>query len=134
MNNSDKEQIKKLRQYGLGYKRVAKMLNISVDTVKSFCRKNNLSGMMAKPKLDEVDCCRQCGDIMMQVEKKKPLKFCKDECRKLWWQHHRSELKKKKACKIICQHCGKEVMAYRYENRKYCSHQCYCAERFKEGE
>lgn len=37
MNLKEKSRIIEFRQEGLGYKRIASELNISVNTVKSFC-------------------------------------------------------------------------------------------------
>ncbi|WP_216524807.1 hypothetical protein [Streptococcus lutetiensis] len=44
MNETQEMKIKELRDQGLGYKRIANRLSISVDAVKYFCRKNNLTG------------------------------------------------------------------------------------------
>ena len=37
-----KEEIKKLREKGLGYKKIAVYLNVSANTVKSICRREGL--------------------------------------------------------------------------------------------
>lgn len=46
MNETQEMKIKELRDQGLGYKRIANQLNLSVDAVKYFCRKNNLTGIV----------------------------------------------------------------------------------------
>ena len=132
MDAIQKEQIKVLRQEGLGYKRVAKELNISVDTVKSFCRNNNLAGLMAASAKPSV--CRECGQALVQPEKKKTLKFCNSDCRETWWKKNKSKVNKKTAQTIECQGCGKAFLAYKHERRKYCSHSCYIMARFIGGE
>lgn len=43
MNSQEKSRIIELRQEGLGYKRIASELNISVNTIKSFCRNHQLT-------------------------------------------------------------------------------------------
>ncbi|GFH40274.1 helix-turn-helix domain-containing protein [Lactococcus insecticola] len=48
MEETQRKQIETLRHEGLGYKRIAKELNISVNTVKSFCRQNDLTGVMVE--------------------------------------------------------------------------------------
>lgn len=42
MTEEQKSQIKAFRNNGLGYKLIAKELGISVNSVKSFCRRNEL--------------------------------------------------------------------------------------------
>ena len=36
--------------------------------------------------------------------------------------------------RVICPHCGKEFHIYGDRRRKYCSHECYIADRFKGGD
>ena len=48
MTDEQKRQVVSLRQEGSGYTSIANKLGISRDTVKSFCRRNGLSGEMAK--------------------------------------------------------------------------------------
>ena len=43
MTDEQKEQIKVLRQRGMGYIRVAQALGISENTIKSFCRRNKVT-------------------------------------------------------------------------------------------
>lgn len=43
MNDMKKSQIINMRAEGLGYRVIAKELNISENTIKSFCRRNNLA-------------------------------------------------------------------------------------------
>ena len=45
MTDAQKEQVRYLRCEGLGYGAIATRLGISENTVKSFCRRNNLTGM-----------------------------------------------------------------------------------------
>ena len=131
VNAIQKEQITTLRHQGLGYKRVAKALDISVDTVKSFCRNNNLTGVMAAKIQPAV--CRECGQALVQPEKKKPLKFCQKSCREAWWKKNRGKVNRKTALPVECQGCGQAFRAYEHEARKYCSHACYIDTRFSGG-
>lgn len=48
MTNNQKAQIKKLRAAGNGYGKIAQTLGISLNTVKSFCRRNAITEMSAK--------------------------------------------------------------------------------------
>ena len=48
MTDAQKEQVRYLRCEGLGYGAIATRLGISENTVKSFCRRNNLTGVASK--------------------------------------------------------------------------------------
>ena len=125
MTSCQEEQIKRLRQDGCGYKKIAQALGLSVDAVKYFCRKH---------KTVDVPVCLSCGKSLVQVPKRKPRKFCSNECRENWWNKNRNKGNKPTGEIVRCVHCGKEFSAYKRENRKYCSHACYVAERFQGGD
>ena len=40
MTQEQQQEIRRLRAMGEGYKRIGAILNLSVNTVKSFCRRN----------------------------------------------------------------------------------------------
>lgn len=44
MTQEQKTRIAQLRQQNIGYASIAKELSLSVNTVKAFCRRNDLSG------------------------------------------------------------------------------------------
>jgi len=52
MEPTEKEHIFKLRLQGQGYKAIAKDLLLTVDTVKGYCNRKQLNGL-----LDESDFC-----------------------------------------------------------------------------
>lgn len=43
MTNTQKFEIKQMRRQGIGYGSIAKALNLSSNTVASYCRRNNLT-------------------------------------------------------------------------------------------
>lgn len=136
MTNEQREEIKKLRADGYGYNRVAKALGISVNTVKSFCRRNNLTGRRMKPKTpaDEViGLCKCCGISVEQNLGRKEKKFCSDKCRMKWWNNNLDKVNRKAMYEFICPNCKKNFTVYGNSNRKYCSHECYVADRFGGG-
>ena len=47
---------------------------------------------------------------------------------------HPEAVKQKAVYTFTCQECGKEFTAYGNAKRKYCSHSCYIAARFKGGD
>lgn len=48
MTDNQKAQIIKLRVAGNGYGKIARTLGISLNTVKSFCRRNDINGNIAR--------------------------------------------------------------------------------------
>ena len=56
MNETQKAKITELRNNGLSYTEIGKVLDIPRETVKSHCRRNGLS--VSEEPLDR---CRECG-------------------------------------------------------------------------
>lgn len=137
MTDHQKAQIIKLRAAGDGYGKIAKSLGISLNTVKSFCRRNDIcSNFSVEPTLaftGETTYCENCGQPIRQIEKQKKKRFCCDKCRNAWWNNHLDQVKRKAVYHFKCLHCGKEFHVYGDKRRKYCSHACYIADRFKAG-
>ena len=90
MRENQKQQIITMRRDGAGYGRIAAKLSISINTVKSFCRRHSLA---AKP---SASVCEQCGRLVEQNPGRKQKRFCSDSCRNKWWNAH-LELVKRKA-------------------------------------
>lgn len=135
MTNEQKERITTLRHDGLGYKKIAIALEISVDTIKSFCRKEGLGGILAVPgRIPDNEHCRECGKPLIQMAGMKKRKFCSTECRIKWWASHPEAVKRKAVYRFTCPACGKKFSVYGNAARKYCSHECYVAARFKVGD
>ena len=126
MTEIQKEQITTLRLQGMGYMKIGKMLGISNDTVRSFCRRNGLSGETGK----DAVLCKQCGKVIKIIPKQKPKKFCSDKCRTLWWNSHLECVERKAVYSYTCACCGKPFTAYGNKSRRYCSHKCYITDRF----
>ena len=137
MTDNQKAQIIKLRAAGNGYGKIAQTLGISVNTVKSFCRRNDINGdMVIEPSVTltgETTACENCGREIQQIAKQKKKRFCCDKCRNEWWNSHLDQVKRKPVYDFKCPHCGKEFLIYGDRRRKYCSHECYIADRFKGG-
>lgn len=73
VTDAEKEKIRFLRMEGLGYGAVAERLGLSENTVKSYCRRNHLTGVAAK---EPVMVCRECGVPLASVPGRKGRKFC----------------------------------------------------------
>ena len=126
MNDLQKEKIKAMRLQGIGYVKIGEALGISDNTVRSFCRRNSL-GDTAKNTV----VCKYCGKLIKIIPKQKPRKFCSDSCRTAWWNSHPDCVNRKAVYSHICTYCGKPFTAYGNSGRKYCSHQCYIADRYR---
>lgn len=126
MNKHEKEEIKKLRKKGLGYKRIAVILGLSHNTVKSYCRREKLK----KETIKKHDGCLLCNEKLIQKVGKKQKKFCSDICRMKWWNTHLNQVKRKSYSTHECLMCGETFKSYANKTRKYCSHRCYINFRF----
>ena len=82
MKGEQKQRLIALRRSGAGYGQIADALEISINTVKSFCRRHGLSSA-AKPSV-----CEQCGRTIEQNPGRKRKRFCSVLCRNKWWNTH----------------------------------------------
>lgn len=130
MTDAEKEKIRFWRCEGLSYGMIAARLGISENTVKSYCRRNHLTGVASK---EPILVCRYCGEPLTQLAKTKQRKFCSEGCRRAWWKAHPELIHREAYYPMICAHCGKEFKSYGNRKRKYCSHACYIAARFAKG-
>ena len=116
-------KIRELQMQGHGYKKIAKILGISENTVKSYCRRHPVENS-----------CLQCGRALSHTPGKKRKKFCSDKCRLAWWNTHKEFVKKKTFYTLTCQHCGQLFESYGNSKRKFCSRACFNDSRRKEND
>ena len=128
MTLSQKEQIKYLRQKGEKYSSIAAAVSVSENTVKSFCRRNNIEIA------NDSDKCRYCGNKLIHVERKKRKAFCSDLCRMAWWKANPQALNRKAYYEAVCLSCGKAFQSYGNSKRKFCSKRCYGVSRRAYGQ
>lgn len=136
MTDAQKIQIGKLRGAGLGYKKIAEQMGLSENTVKTYCRRHGLGGNMTHLQnvtQNEEHHCLCCGKPVQQTPGRKEKKFCSDSCRNKWWNSHLDKVERKANYEFVCPHCKRPFTAYGNKNRKYCSHECYIADRFGGG-
>lgn len=132
MTEQNKMTIKIFRESGVSYGEIAKILNLSIDTVKSFCRRNGLTGYKSLRGEDVVvKPCEECGLPVVQNPGRKTKRFCSDKCRMAWWNSRPDKVNHKKAYINKCSNCGKEFISNGKKDRKYCSHECYAKARTK---
>ena len=127
MTTVDKEKIRYLRGEGLGYKAIASRLELSVDAVKGFCRRNGLDGKAAQ---NADDTCRQCGKPLEKKPRAGQKKYCSDKCRALWWGRNADLTAPNEENKRVCIHCRRVFYSAPSKERKYCGRACYAAARF----
>lgn len=135
MTEREKEQIRSMRWRDAAYKEISESLGVSEATIKTFCRRNQLTDTdllalkSARQDFAIPALCIQCGKPLDQGMKQKPKRFCSDKCRLSWWNTHRDDVKQKNVQKLVCAACGKGFSSYN-AGRKFCSHACYIKARF----
>lgn len=129
MNEREKYQIKALRNQGLGYIKIAQRVGLSVNTVKSFCKRNSLEKVKPKLEINETK-CEECGKTVIQRKGIRFKRFCCDKCRNSWWARNKDKVNYKNVQTLVCPACNKEFTAVGNKQRKYCCHDCYIKHRF----
>lgn len=129
MTNEQKEQVKQLRLLGDGYMKISKKMEISINTIRSYCRRVEMDGALAGNQVR----CKQCNRAIKVVPKQKPRVFCSDACRARWWNSHQDLVDRKAYYIFVCANCGETFTAYGNDHRKYCSRKCYISGRYGKG-
>ena len=134
MTAKEKQTLTEYRRQGLGYKKIAQLLGLSENTVKTYCKRNNLAGEVAvRCSGSKVTRCKACGEPLVQIAGRKPRIFCSSACRNAWWNSHPSLIHHRDGHQISCGNCGKKLSVSKNSTIKYCSHACYVAYRFHGG-
>ena len=73
MNDTQRQQIEKLRAEGLSYGKISDALGLSTNTIKTYCRRHGLGGVVATPApIDEAGhFCLCCGIPVVQTSGRK---------------------------------------------------------------
>lgn len=122
MNEIQKEELINLKNEGRSYKEMASALFISEGAIKSFFRREKLRAE------EFYSVCKYCGTPLTKRLGNK--KFCSDVCRYTWW--HKNSKDNRECTKVNrCKNCNKDFKCYDNKDRKYCSHACYIADRFR---
>ena len=130
MTTEELKIIYDLQQQGLGYKKIAAVTGLPVNTVKAHCRRHKV----AAPVSVEPDAfCKGCGKPIKRIPNAKPRMYCSDECRMRFWNSHRDEVKHRAIYSFQCPNCGREFQSFGNPNRKFCSRECAAEARQKGG-
>lgn len=132
MTDQEKQQIAIYRNQGLSYTAISRKMEKSVNSIKTYCKRNGLGGVRAFDKSGNANVCvcENCGKPVIQNPGRKKKRFCSDKCRNAWWNSHQEQVNKKANYECVCAHCRKTFISYGNKNRKYCSHECYIEDRF----
>lgn len=130
MTDDKKKQIDTYRKNGYGYKQISKFTGISLNTIKSYCRRNNLVSTDLNKNSEQLLLCEYCGKSIEQKPHKKRKRFCSDKCRNKWWNSHLDLVNRKANYEIICPNCKKAFTVYGNAKRKFCCHECYVNYRY----
>lgn len=122
MTASEKQTITSMRCARANYADIASAIGVSVNTVKTFCRRNGLTDN----DLVNQSFCMNCGCAITKG-KYRPRKFCSDKCRMTWWNAHQDQVNRSAHYSFICAHCGESFTVYGNTHRKFCSRACYLA-------
>jgi len=121
MNHQQKETVHRMREEGQSYTKIADLLGISENTVKSYCRRNSLGGVA----LVDGTFCHQCGAPIKQTSGHRQKQYCSDKCRMAWWNAHPEAVNRKPVRLFTCNTCGLSFEGRGNRERKYCSNACY---------
>ena len=132
MTNDQIAIVTQLQHQGLGYRRIAALTNISVNTVKGYCKRHPVNTQETEPQTDAY--CKQCGRPVYYVPHRKAKQFCSDKCRMAWWNNNRNQVQHKVTKTVVCCLCGRSFVATGKRERKFCSKECFAAAMRKEAE
>ncbi|MCI1223797.1 RNA polymerase subunit sigma-70 [Bifidobacterium subtile] len=123
------EQVRTLRTAGVTYSKISEFLNLNANSVKSWCRRNNVEPDINAVRADDPEgvWCRSCGTVLTPGRR---AKFCSEACRRSWWHAHSELINRRAFYTFTCAHCGGEFEAYGNSTRRYCTHSCYIQHRF----
>lgn len=119
MSKDKKERIIELRYKGKSYGDIAETLRTSKESVRSVCRRKNLTDN----DLESISVCLNCGIPISQPKRGSRKAFCSERCRTAWRRannrisetiYHRT-----------CQECGSEFNTVGNKTQRYCSRNCY---------
>ena len=93
ITNEQKSIIRTLRSENYSYAKIAEVLGLNPNTVKSICRREDYvaSALPRKTKEEKaaLKICKQCGKPITNPWNRKVKQFCSDKCRTHYWNEHK---------------------------------------------
>lgn len=137
MTISQKAIIQQMRTEGQSYAHIANSLGVSVNTVKSygkrneiFQKNNSINTVISNKNNEKHIACLKCRKPLIHATRGKPKKFCSETCRRAWWKFNDNQSNRQAWYTLTCVGCGSEFNSYGNKNRKFCSHSCYIKTRY----
>lgn len=131
MTDKQKNQIAVYREQGKSYTDISKLMDLSINSIKTYCKRHGLGGKLAyEAEVESDTSCEYCGKPVAQNPGRKKKRFCSNKCRNAWWNEHQDQVNKKAHYEFVCPYCKKPFSVYGNKNRKFCSHFCYVEDRF----
>ena len=90
MTQAEAHKIAEMQKEGAGYRRIATVLGMPINTVKSYCQRHPVSPTPAVS-----NNCKHCGADLEESAGKRKKQFCCDQCRMAWWNKHRYMVQRK---------------------------------------
>ena len=85
MTTDEKTRVDELRAAGQGYKKIARELGLSENTVKSYIRRST------EPVMPDDTVCPECGKKIINTPGHRQRKFCSANCRCEYWKDQQTE-------------------------------------------
>lgn len=124
MTDTQKLEIQRLRVEGLSYGDISEKMGLSINTVKTYCKRHGFGGVR-KQGLEEGElACEWCGVPVKQTVGRKKKRFCCDKCRNQWWNAHLDQVQRKAYSERVCPVCKKQFLVYGSGKKKFCSKEC----------
>jgi rRNA maturation endonuclease Nob1 len=131
MTITQKQNIVDMRQQSIAFSQIAEALDMNINTVKAFYRRNDVFFRDFDDTKDKT-LCKQCGKRLKQIPKTKPKTFCCDKCRFAFWNKQKNQKHRASLHRLVCTYCG-GIFGSHDKHRKYCQHACYIEHRFGKG-
>ena len=123
MTQEQKTLILYYREQHMTYRQIGEKLELSPDTVKTFCRRKRAQSERTEESVQAQ--CRNCGAPVHPLPGRRERLFCSPACRTAYWRKHNLLGKDPR----YCAGCG-ALLTGGSASRKYCSHACYIRHRF----
>ena len=130
MTTQQKYRIARLRSIGMSYAAIAAELGLSVNTIKSHCRRQRAAG--GNGRCDGgTGVCPVCTAPLIHTLGAKKKRFCSDACRMAWWKANPGAVNRQAFYHFFCETCNAPFESYGNANRKFCSRACSGASRVR---
>lgn len=120
VNQHQKDCIAALRADGVSYGKIAERLGLSINTVKSYCKrtKAEVKADTSQLAIHKKDICLHCGHTLNQTPGHRQKRFCSATCRRAWWFAHPGAALRSAEHDGNCAFCGQSFHYGRLSSRR----------------